>query len=233
MKFIENLTRDELVKLTPEEEDLYLQRELAKRGIGNIEEPKLNLEKLPDPDRMYYKINGCDYYFERLSDAEKVLDSLKKTKGIVRELYSNWDGGTKYEGGDYQIKKPEEEFSLKEVKFYSENLYVSTRVIIDSNAKKKKAYDELVKVYRDNQEAVQTATSYVRDIIDNAISEYNEEKKYISEYQRMLKLSEGNETIARNFFSNTYFSLSEAEVNNIISIATQAKAEAQTETETH
>jgi len=213
LKTFETLTDQELLVLTQEQIDWYIKLKKAEAGIRIVLCPETpEYRGIPDRDFTLYDV--CGFNFEDRETAEEIASVInsKVTKAFKVE-YDYYGGGS-----EHKYAKPYEG-NLVDVKIetvYKQQTYNGIKDILISNKKIEKAYLELKSEYDEQEEA----SSEIVEKIYQTISEAKERKEkfenYLIRIQEYLRLSNGDVTVAWNFFEKAY-EIDVAMKNSIIS----------------
>jgi predicted nucleic-acid-binding protein len=193
MKRFEEMNKKELANLTEEQISMMLDYECALAGIPLLPEvPVEPTVKVINPDVTVYVLGGLK--FLNLEDAAKVLEILQSSE-LVSYDYST------------RVIKPIEDYNKPSIgteKYFSTEYYNSVlkdKQIADAALSQ---YKEAKKDYDDTAKArAEIVNEFIGKIEDAGAEEYAKER-YKSEFERYLKLSEGDRTIAFNFLTDAH-----------------------------
>lgn len=206
MKSIYDMSKEEVLGLSPESIANLIDYECATRGIRLL--PSLpvapELSKI-EPDLNVYEV--CGFAFTSPGDALAVLDILGSS-----ELYRTVNPGS----GDYSTKilktvdtgdyyYPE----IESVKVFSPELWEKVKAEKTANTERKRVYDAAKAEYDDAIKDRQAIIDDVTELIAVIRAEKRKYDFYVSEFYRYLELAEGNAVIAANFLTAAYRSLIE------------------------
>jgi len=199
-KTFDQLNDKELLDLTEEQIEFYIKLKKAETGIRIIKCPEIpEYREIPKPDLTVYGAFG--FYFDNLETAEEIVKLVNSKSPLALNVNYNYNYGS-----DKKYAKPFEgsltEVDVKQV--YSEEVYNSITNILSSNKKIEDAYNKLKEEYDEQNEKSQ-------EIVDNIYSKIAEAKErkelyedYVIRIKDYLRLSNGDITIAWNFFNKAY-----------------------------
>jgi hypothetical protein len=206
MKRYDELTNEELAKLSDSQISTLIDYECALEGIPLLpERPVAPESKNFNPDLTVYNVKGM--YFPKKEDAIKVLSVLTDVERV----------SSKYTSGGYsgdRIIAPldsYEKIELNEEKWFSKELYATVQEEKGNNDRRLKQYTDAQKEYDDTYKLRIDIVKNVMDAIHEAQDEEYKKQKYTREYIKYLKLSEGNKDIALNFLENAHCEVVEIE----------------------
>lgn len=199
MKRYYELTKEELIKLTSEQIQDLIDLEIAYEGITPIICPaEISLTEVDiNKSIRVFQIGGI--YFRNREDAEKVAN--------MKRVIIDWNYNT---GSNYKFAKDEDkEFSsVTEEYFYSESEINRVKVAIENNKALKEDYDAKKLEYDKYITNTSEIRSKVRDAVNEARQWFEDIEYAKMNYQKYLRLADGDVKIAKRFF-NSAFSLSE------------------------
>jgi len=200
MRRYTDLSKEELAVLNNEDIKHFIDLEIAIAGIKPVIKPvppvlaEMKLQKTETA----YEVFGI--LFKEQADALAV-SQMK----VLRADYDYYGSGS-YE---YRYLTPNESNAVKTEQFYTKEEVKAHSQVIKENMVLQKAYNEAEKAYN----SFVTETKEIRDAIYGAVNDarafFTQVEKMKQQYQHYLKLTEGDEKIARNFFDNAYGVLEE------------------------
>jgi hypothetical protein len=195
----------ELVELTSEQIQTFVDRECAERGIPIPEKPTTPAAakpSIPAPDLPTFTIGGLS--FTEASAASSVLAAINAAAAALVKLDYNYNIGAEYKHAtslginDYQYPKVEVGAA------YSPAVYATIAPAIQDFKKNNAQYESERKDY----EKALEKTNGIRREISAAISEASDRiyqrQKYARLAQKYIALAEGDIPTAERFFMSAY-----------------------------
>lgn len=201
MKRIKDLTRDELVALTDDQIQRYIDIECAEDGVALL--PPAPTEPdvaAPEPDIECWSIPSV--IFRERADALKVIDLIT---GLSRVMQENL-GGWRYHYNYMTPRTPTDDDRIdpKRERMWSPKRFDESRNAVD-------AANEAKEEYRKKKDAFDRALSMraevakrVREKVDGAHAEVWEEDNVRREFNRYVEIADGDKTTALRFFKNAH-----------------------------
>lgn len=198
-KRFNQLTRDELLKLSPEDIEFYERYELADKGVmlppSPGEEPVIPV--FPSPTIKVYKCRGI------LTENAEEAKLISKLTSVC---YEDYDYNV---GSSYRYKKEKESNSHEQASIEEKLIYEKKELNKFSGElkKAKKIHSDWKSDYSEYNGAVKSSRE-ITNCISNTIYAVEREASYLeaakSKYQEFLELAGNDQTIALNFFSKAY-----------------------------
>jgi ribosome-binding protein aMBF1 (putative translation factor) len=219
MKNINEMTDQEVLRLTPEDLQRLIKFRMAEEGIKILPEPtEPTYISLPPKNDLAYKVGGFDFLIRDKETALQVAEFFASLSGkLFKESYN-------YTHYDHKHIEPiEKEFAVSPVEYYTKSL--ADRIAEDktTNDKLKKSYEEQVKEYRENDESAKDIRAEIYNTYRSVVDKYENFELMKERYAEYLKLAEDNETIAMSFLKKAYSIDAECESfitgNDIVKIA--------------
>ena len=194
MKRYTDLTHEELIVLKDEDIERLIDIEIANEGIMPVAcpvVPSLESEGIVKSE-IAYEVGGI-----LLKNEEDAL-----TVSRMEQFNTSYD----YQAGgyNYQWLDPVTERTITKKNFYRQTDIVRIKELLQRNKSKREEYDKLKNEY----DKFLTVTGKIRDAVYsfwrealNLQQEIDEAKAVLEKYRG---LSDGDETVAINFFKNTY-----------------------------
>lgn len=196
MKKLEEMTREELVKLNEEEIDRIINLKLAEASLPLLghaptapEQPKVA------PDKTVYYIE--DLVFEKIEDAIKVKDIAAKMDLINYKYLSG-------PGYNRTCVKREYPLNVASTSVYSEPYWNKIKDIKIKYDKEKAEYDREKTNYDKVNKERESIITEVWSAVDDALTEQRTINIYRKKFEEYLKLAEGNRAMAFKFLNSTY-----------------------------
>lgn len=202
MKDLNEMSHEELLALTKEECERWIQLQMAEQGIPILQEPiEPKYPDVPQEDMTLYTAECLgEICFEDRNELLSVVDALRSTKSMYRVTHCYTSGFKKaFPKYSSQYSSGEDAFDIKIVKSRSlnqaaavANLVKDKKVLEERYNKEKKDYEKMVK-----------DTESIREEIYGAIREAHSENyrkdALKAKFLQYLKLSDGNAEIALRF----------------------------------
>lgn len=203
MKEFNELTHEELISLTNQEIQKYIDLKIAEEGIKFVPEPDykdIEIPKFNDPDSQpIYKVRYNVGFFNE-KDATTYISLMKEAvcvnekdlHGEKYHVYSEIDGWEKGRG-QVEIVKASSNHKLKE---YEE----ANALILEE---KERLKNDVVE-YNNFLSATKEIRSSINEKIQEAIKFQKRIDLAKQAWERYVKLADGNDKIASRFFNNAY-----------------------------
>jgi len=200
LKVFEQLTDNELLSLSQEDIDWYIELKKAETGIKIIKCPETPIyREIPKTDLKLYDVLGLN--FESLEDATDIANFVNTKISSAFNIHSDyWNSRSEKYAEPYNGKLAE----VKIESVYKQETYNSIKDVILSNKKIEDSYNELKREYDDEQDKSQEIINNIYNKISDARERRNKFIEYIDRIKDYLRLSNGNEDIAWNFFTKAY-----------------------------
>jgi hypothetical protein len=193
MKRINELSHDEIIKLTNEEINNYIDIEIAEEGIKPCPSPKNpSLEDVGlVATETFYKLG--ELLFSNKEEAVKVA-----SMDIFKSTYS-WN--ISY---DYRWAEKEVDLKIEEINLYKKEDILRTTGLIKARDLKKKEYEESKTKY----DKYLNATAKYKDCVWNIISEARS-KEYsiqnaVDAFNKYKQIANNDESVALRFFDKAF-----------------------------
>jgi hypothetical protein len=193
MRTYTELTKPELLALTSEEVEVYIQRELMSRGIvPPIEPPFISEPKVDIPKTTYYALT--EGYGGVLAVFEKEEDAL--TVAAMPILSTSYDYNF---GHEHQYVTEKRKLSVTPTEFSSKEDFERAKATHGQSVREwKQNKEEREKYQKDFKK-----TAAVREEVLTAVSEAGWEQRraeqLVNQFHANVKLAEGDPNIAYNF----------------------------------
>jgi hypothetical protein len=209
MKTINELTEQEIIKLTNDGIGMMIKLKKAEEGIKFIECPAVPAyHKIPDPEMTVY---SCEFFgdklaFDTLDELITLIELLKKcTKFKIDYEYAKTDSDKKFANPTLDKPYRGEWFTPIMTSVYSKEIYDSICELLAENKKWKDAYEI---EYKEYSKTINEA-KWIEDEIYSKVSEVREKYRELESYcygfrTDYLPLAEGKEDIAMKFLRKAY-----------------------------
>ncbi len=216
---IDEMTADEIVKLTDEEIDLIVKARCLEEGVP--------LEPLPPASNMFeipktiagYKVAGTELWFEDRKLAESMASLLNTARDKVFQKKYEWQTGYDIEW----LEPYQGEIGIEEKMFYDKTQVLEKEALLLKRKNLKEQYDNDLKLYEKSRDKR-------RKIGDEIYSFYYESRKTVDRIDRArttfaeyVKLSDGDEAKAKLFFDKAYKNELDPKVYSALFSDTQEK----------
>jgi len=204
MKYITEMTEEEILKLDQVDLDRMIRYKMAEEGIKILPRPEEpTYREVPGPDLEVFYCGLFDSTY-RCGSAEE-----------VRELVKLFEQGTSYTvtnnySLDLNWAKPgvSEKYSdprmVQSKMVYSEGLYDSCKEVLTENKGLKSAYDEEMSAYKAALDEASWIREEITDVYREARSNENMRQTMYGRYKEYLSLAEDNREVAVNFLKKAY-----------------------------
>jgi hypothetical protein len=202
MKNLSEMSHEELLALTDDECERWIQLQMAEQGIPILQEPiKPKYPDVPEEDMTLFTAECLgEMAFKNRDELLQIVDLLRVANSMYRVSHNYSSGFTQaYPGYRSQYSREEDAFDIKLVKSRSldqaaavADLVKDKKVLEEKYNKEKKEYEKMVK-----------DTESIREEIFGAIREarsenYRKDSLFVK-FLQYLKLSDGNAEIALRF----------------------------------
>lgn len=201
MQYINELSEQEILKLTQDELDRMVKFKMAQDGLKfyiRPEEPKYH--ELPDADIEVYQVNDVQFTFFKQEDALKVAKLLKEIESNLYERSWSSDEVLK----PMSVWDKERLGNIDTKRIYSVELWSQVSAKKKENEANKKHYESLLKQYED----AYSESEYVRTEVYGRFNEVKE--KYanfelsLANFSTYLEIANGDFKQAMAFFTKAY-----------------------------
>jgi len=200
MKKFDDLTKQELVKLTAEQVDAYIDITLAENNIKkpinlNIDFPEFvkSLDKYPEKDLKVYQCESL--YFTDIKDAQIYSEKLSKLQQVKVDYNYSYGSENKYIGEPF-FSTPD----INIVKIYSKQKYETVKEQIkqinEANEKKKETVIEDTVDY----DAVDKTKDNIRSKVRGAIVFFEKVKVISENYDKYFEITNNKTTALATLF---------------------------------
>lgn len=209
MKQITELTEQEILALTDDQLSNMVKFKMAESGIKILDFPETpNYGVLPAKDWTLYKVDGIDNLFLNKDDAEsasKILCEIKQNNALAQIDYINYDSFTSFAKSFTSDHYAFPGYGvITELMVYREKTINAIKYIIQSNKDLKAEYDEAVKEYNEADTASSDIKAMVYGTYNDVNAKYTRMAEMQYQYQRYVRLADGNEETAMKFLKNAY-----------------------------
>lgn len=206
MKLLEDYTNSELVDLGDDALNQLFALECASRNVplpSSLVEPPTKPEDRDDlkPDITLYRVGdsyGDKYYFNTAEDAQIVADAMNSRHVNARSTYQNSTSIVIRQDGDAEL------VSVTPVPSYSVEHWSKVQSEFKAWKSKEAEYNRIIS----ENSKLRSQHDGIWDDIYSAISkakiEFSDAQSMANQLAEYRKLSDGNETIARNFLINAH-----------------------------
>lgn len=198
MKKFEELSQEELIELTPEQIEFYVEYAVAVAGIPKLTCPvepvqvEIGLVKKHD----IWSIGGiysCDAVL-----IEQIYQLIKSSDQLVAVNY-NFECG--YSERYYEFIKP---YCVERFVACDRDTYRDYEVRLKKYKKDYEQYGKEKKIFFENYKEVEVIREGIEEKIELAISVRDKFLFHVDKFRDYLRLSQGNEEIARAFFEKAF-----------------------------
>lgn len=200
MKYITDLSEDEVLKLSQEELEKMVKWKMAQDGIKfylKPEEPEYH--EIPEPDMTYYKVGGFEYLFPREDSALALSKVINQFSGDLRK--EGWRDDKVEVLEDYYKR---DLGSVSAVRKYSSELWNQIAGLKNENETNKSNFNKLMSDY---EEAYKSA-DYIRDEVYGRFNEVTQKYADFSlalvNFNTYLEIANGDHGQALKFFEKAY-----------------------------
>lgn len=201
MKPFDDLTHEELIALTDEQVNYYIDRECAEAGVPLLPpSPPVQpeIEQFPK-DITHYIVAGLRFLDER--EARSVLDAIRNTKTRRTTTYigSRWS----YSGPIHDaVDESEQAITIEHV--HTPEMAAKQKLANETKADLKATFDAAKKTYEEASSGRETVADRVRRAVSAAWKLESRRQVLLSEYDRYKPLANGDETIAKRFLQRAH-----------------------------
>jgi hypothetical protein len=212
MRTINEMTEQEILKLTDADIQLLIKYEYATQGIKIMDRPQEpEYFEIDPPDRRAFSIDlfNKELCFEDISELNKVIELLKSSKSITSCDSEYVDGkyvfisknSIKRKYGSYNAEWSD----LVNYDMYSAELYAKIKSNLEQNSRLKKQYDSLLKEYNSFVESVKEIRDGIYSKYYEVINKHNEQERLLGIFKRdYYSIAEGNYDLAMKFMDKAY-----------------------------
>lgn len=196
MERIENLTKDQIFKLKPEEITMLIDLACADAGIKLISKPvEPAYHEIAGPDLKHYYINWMNISFSNREDAEEILDKVSKCTSIV-------DNG--YLSSVLVETQRMDEFRITVKDVYSRNLFDEIKDLLNLNAAISSEFKAKMEEYAVVESARRKIEDKIHSIIDAVKEEYQERDYLCNTFQSKYLPLDNNYENCMKFFKAAF-----------------------------
>ena len=195
MKWITELSDQEIMALKDEDIIAMVRRRCAEQGVKLLERPEDVAPLSINPDLTFYEV--ADHLFENRADAEALSVMLQKA----------FKSGYDYKVG-YNYKIPERisdsDLRVKTVHLYSGKIVEQYRDELETYNKSKEARDEAMSEYKDAQKAKDEIVDELWEKVYAVREKYGKLENMRKRYAEYVELASKDTTLAWSFFEKAY-----------------------------
>lgn len=208
MKYITEMTEQEVLVLTDEQLNKMFKLKLAMEGIPLVEKPaEPEYEEIPQPDVTVHTINPTGIMFLEMSDAESVCkvlsDYYSKMKQSTYDFDYNYKYLEPYRGSSYKWEQ-KESFSISVEQVYSKELTLRIKDRVEGNKLLKEDFEKKEKAYG----AMLDSSMWIKDEIwgkwREVTTKYAEFDSMLLKYRSYLELADNDVSTAWKFFRKAH-----------------------------
>lgn len=202
MKRINELSRDELVALTGEQIERYVDIECAEEGVALLPPAPVEPEKnAPEPDIECWTVPTVT--FRDRAHALEVIELINQLSRVIPDPIGGWRYGydsyyTPVDPGEDRQIEPKLE------RMWSPAHFDAARVVVDAAKRERDAYTKAKDEYRKAVDARAEISKRVREVVNSAHSEVWEEDNVRREFARYVEIADGDKDTALRFFKNAH-----------------------------
>jgi hypothetical protein len=200
MKKFHELTEQEILDLTADQINYYIDYDCADQGIGLLppmpNKPELNIS---EPDETVYQIG--DIICLHAEQAQRIMETINQS-ALVRTDYNYPDSSRvriteRMEKDNYYYPK----MTPKDV--YSQSLWLVVKDQAEAHNKALRRYNEDTSEYDKAVSGRKRVVEAIQEHIDNTREHAQGREQLRAEFKRYLELAEGRVSIALNFLLKT------------------------------
>ena len=202
MKNFEDLTEQEILNLSHDDVEKYVNLKKANEGIKLIEAPEIPKYKdIPGKDMVVYVCGlfGDSLLFKDLSELQNILEIIRNSKNIGSSSSRHGSDNSFFSGltNEYSFDCWDE---IKTKKYYSPELYKKIKDDKKNNDSMKQKYESYYKDYEINQKESNWISKYLFDKYYEVQDKYNTLNSYCNQMKETyMSLAEDKEEIAIKF----------------------------------
>jgi hypothetical protein len=193
MKMINDLTHEELIRLTEQDLQHYIDLEIANDGIKFIQRPELRTPtEVPLlADDLYYEVAGVFY---------KTQEDAQIASGL-QTYHTSYDYNIGY---NYKSVESNEVNVITPYRFFKKEALAKVKKTLIDNEEIKVTNKELEEAYKKFEGKIEGCKDKVYSLYSAACTKEREINNAIAAFNRYLELAENNVDIALNFFNKAY-----------------------------
>lgn len=197
MKRIFDLSKAELVALTTEEVNRYIDVECAIESIPLLPAKPVEPSIVkPSPDTTIYTIG--DFNFLDVSQAQAVVDLIQTLDPYATEYV-----GTSTFGYALTIKeKDKSHLAIGSSSVYAQDYWNEVKDQVAAHAKSKKEYDDAQSEYKSIEKERKEIEDRVWERVNDAQAEASRIKSLKEKFERYIDLADGDKHMAWKFLTN-------------------------------
>lgn len=197
---IDDLTDEQVLGLSEEETANCVRTKQMQEGIVFASCPDApKYVEIPETDSNLYKVDGVEYYFETMAQAEKVRDAITAAVRIKEDY--DYNVGYHFK---YAQKAPDKEVNITTVSLYTEDTYNKYKSDLSMYKQQEDLYKKDLNAYNTYLSTSKKATKYVTDRILEVKEKYADIQQVKDTYAEYLKLSDGNTVMAMKFLLKAF-----------------------------
>lgn len=197
MKTIHEMTHQEIIALTDEQVERYIDLECAKAGVPLLPpEPTAPDPFVKNKDVEVWAVGG--FHFTDRIDAENVVAAINVARSRV-EL--------SYETGSYAdrlVEPAEQPVSTNAERHYSRAQWQREKDVATKARRAQEQHERDMKDYRELVQRRKEIAREIRETVDEAYTREYRRQFLRGEFDRYLRLAENDKRVALRFLSNTY-----------------------------
>lgn len=211
MNELDELTDQEILKLTDDDIELMIKLAKAENGIKFLDRPLSNVKYIvPNADIRIYQCNllGDDLVFTDLDELVKITDLIKscKTKYSIDKNYNN---GSSIEYISKKLKTKgygiNDNYAISSKDVYSNKLYYTLKDEITANNELDNTYKKELEEYGKYLDTCNEITEPIYNKINEVRNKYEELNSFCRIFKNeYLPISENIENVAMNFMKKAY-----------------------------
>ena len=197
MKRFDDLTDAEVLALTDEDVERYIDLACAEAGVQLLPEKPGPAPEKPDETRDATLFEVAGQSFSTMEDAESVM---KMINGLTR-LDTNYLAGN-YK--DQYVSGSQSDVSITTNSVYSALRWHGIKEEMEAYAKAKKGHDSVVSSYKDCVRERNNESNSVRERVEEVHANAHEAGRLRRHLERYIELADGDVEVARRFLLNAY-----------------------------
>lgn len=212
IKLIDDYTKKEILALKTEDVERIIKITLANEGIKLPKAPiEPNYTEVPAPDKKMYFITGFSLFFEKREPAEEIVKILRENfSQLKKTTYRHFDAGAEITemfeslSEDWTYRKGPSSIIIEEKYTYSTELYQQVKDKMDRNKELKKIYNQEKEEYDKASTEAAATIDYVWNKVNEVRNEQDEKDRKLRHFKEYLELAENNVDIAWKFMRKAY-----------------------------
>lgn len=198
MRQFDELTDEEILDLTDEQIERYVDLACAQEGVPFLPpEPKKPEETAIEPDRSIYKVLGIE--FGNKEDAQRVADLLLDCEVLATEYLPG--ASYKHRGAS---RKDATEITVDAARVFTAERWDSVRQEAQAYEAAKRQYDADMKEFKEASNRRSEASEWIYDRLQEARSKGYRRDNLRRDYERYLQLADGDERTAARFLADAH-----------------------------